>query len=396
MTIAHVRPPPAGPDVVALVTDGLCAFEFACAAEVFGLPRPELGPHWYRFASCSIDGAPVRGPHGMTVRVDGGLERLSTAGTVVVPGWPDPDAPVPEAVVRALIDAHGRGARLLSICSGAFALAATGLLDGARATTHWRYAEALARRHPAVDVDADVLYVEARGVLTSAGSAAGLDLCLHLVRTDHGADVAGHVARRLVVPPHREGGQAQRVERAVDAHGDGSLAPLLDELQVRLAEPLRVAALARRAGTSERTFLRRFRAATGTTPGHWIASARVDAARGLLETTALSVERIAERVGLGTAATLRHHFRRRVGIGPSAYRRQFSERPGRGRPRTRAGDGPGGAPDASAPREAQQHRPRDRDERRAELREIEPLLQPQRADTWVRSPRRWPAIRNSW
>lgn len=322
--IAHVHPPAAGPDVVALVTEGLSTFEFACAAEVFGLPRPELGPGWYRFATCSIDGEPVRGRHGIEMRVDGGLERLTGAGTVIVPGWPDIDAPVPDAFVDALLGAHARGARLVSICSGAFALAATGLLDGERATTHWRYAEALAARRPAIDVDPDVLYVDAGSVLTSAGSAAGLDLCLHLVRRDHGPGVAGHVARRLVIPPHREGGQAQYVERAVD-RGDGtSLAPLLDELQGRLAEPWRVDGLARRAGASERTFLRRFRAATGTTPGQWLASARVDAARALLETTALPVERIAERVGLGTAATLRHHFRRRVGTSPADYRRRFA------------------------------------------------------------------------
>ena len=324
MPIAPVRPPAAGPDVVALVADGLCTFEFACAAEVFGLPRPELGPRWYRFATCSVDGRAVRGQYGIAMDVDGGLERLATAGTIVVPGWPDVDAPVPGALVRALVDAHGNGTRLVSICSGAFALAAAGLLDGARATTHWRYADALARRHPGVDVDPAVLCVDAGSVLTSAGSAAGLDLCLHLVRTDHGPDVASHVARRLVVPPHRDGGQAQYVERAVDRGDVTSLAPLLDELQARLAEPWRVAELARRAGASERSFLRRFRAATGTTPGEWLSAARVDAARELLETTALPVERVAERVGLGTAATLRHHFRRRVGTGPADYRRRFA------------------------------------------------------------------------
>ena len=324
MSIAPVRPPAAGPDVVALVTDGLCTFEFACAAEVFGLPRPELGPHWYRFATCSVDGRPVRGQYGIAMDVDGGLERVASAGTVVVPGWPDVDAPVPDALIRALVGAHANGARLVSICSGAFALAATGLLDGARATTHWRHADALARRHPGVDVDPAVLYVDAGSVLTSAGSAAGLDLCLHLVRRDHGPDVASHVARRLVVPPHRDGGQAQRVERAVDRGDATSLAPLLDELQARLAEPWRAAELARRAGASERSFLRRFRAATGTTPGEWLSAARVDAARELLETTALPVERVAERVGLGTAATLRHHFRRRVGTSPADYRRRFA------------------------------------------------------------------------
>jgi len=345
--IAPVRPVAAGPDVVALVTDGLCTFEFACAAEVFGLPLPELGPHWYRFATCSIDGRDVVGQHGIVMRVNGGLERLHGAGTIIVPGWPDIDAPVPGVLVRALVDAHTRGVRLVSICSGAFVLAATKLLDSARATTHWRYADALARRHPAIEVDPNVLYVGAGGVLTSAGSAAGLDLCLHLVRTDHGPDVPNHVARRLVIPPHRDGGQAQYVERAVTRTDSASLAPLLDELQAQLAEPLRVAELARRAGMSGRTFLRRFRAATGTTPGEWFARARVDAAKELLETTALPIERIAERVGLGTAATLRHHFRQRVGTSPADYRRRFAafdDSDSRGWPSVRHGRVPPATP----------------------------------------------------
>jgi AraC family transcriptional regulator, transcriptional activator FtrA len=312
------------PLLVALVCDGLCGFEFAITAEVFGLPRPELGPGWYRFETCALNGRRVRAPYGVSMQVDGGLERLAAAGTVMIPGWHDIDVPVPAAIIDALRKAHGRGARLLSICSGSFVLAAAGLLDGKRATTHWRYADELQRRYPAVQVDPKVLYVDEQQILTSAGSAAGLDLCLHLVRRDFGAAVANQVARRLVIPPHRDGGQAQFLERPVDNRERGSLSALLDKMRGRLGEPLRIAQLARLAAMSERTFMRRFRSATGMTPADWITRARLDRARELLESTSLPMDSIAERAGLGTATTLRHHFRRKVGISPVEYRRRFS------------------------------------------------------------------------
>jgi AraC family transcriptional activator FtrA len=203
-----------GPLVVALAYDGLCTFEFAIVAEVFGLDRPEMGPGWYRFAAAAVEPGPLRAHGGLRVEVDGGLELLEAADLVVVPGWKGAGVPVPGALTAALV-AHARGARLASICSGAFVLAATGLLDGRRAATHWRYAEALGRAHPRVEVDAGVLYVEEGRVLTSAGSAAGIDLMLHVVRSDFGADAANAVARRLVVPAHRSGGQAQFIERPV-------------------------------------------------------------------------------------------------------------------------------------------------------------------------------------
>src|SRR5216684_5635208 len=278
------------PLVVALAYDGLCAFEFSCAAEVFGLPRPELGPGWYRFETSATKGRKVSGQYGISVRVDGGLDRLVAAGTIVVPGWQGVNVPVPESIIDALRAAHARGARLLSICSGSFVLAATGLLDGRRATTHWRYADDLRRRYPRIQVDPDVLYVDEGQILTSAGSAAGLDLCLHLVRRDYGPAVANHVARRLVIPPHRDGGQAQFLERPVD-HRDRSssdrqpLSALLDKIRHRLGEPLRIGELARLAAMSERTFMRRFRATTGQSPADWITRARVDRARELLEST---------------------------------------------------------------------------------------------------------------
>src|ERR1700722_11126081 len=316
------------PLVVALVYDGLCAFEFSCAAEVFGLARPELGPDWYRFETCSR-GRSVSSQYGMRMRAANGLERLLAAGTIVIPGWQGIDVPVPQAILDALRGAHAHGARLLSICSGAFVLAATGLLDGRRATTHWRYAEALQRRFPSVGVDANVLYVDEGSILTSAGSAAGLDLCLHLVRRDFGSKVANQVARRLVIPPHREGGQAQFLERPVEgrargAEQRGSLAVLLDEITKQPGKPWHIAELARLAAMSKRTFMRRFRAATGFSPADWVTRARVDAARELLENTSLSIDHIAEHCGLGTPTTLRHHFRKKVGLSPMQYRKGFS------------------------------------------------------------------------
>lgn len=201
--------------VVALAYDGLCTFEFGVAVEVFGLARPEMGEDWYRFAVAAVDDGEMRATGGVRFTADGGLELVEQAGTIIVPGWRGMDAPVPDALCAALQRAHAKGARLLSICSGVFVLAASGLLDGKRATTHWRYTEALKERYPAITVLPDVLYVDEGTVLTSAGSAAGIDLCLHLIRRDFGTKAANMVARRLVVPPHRDGGQAQFIDKAV-------------------------------------------------------------------------------------------------------------------------------------------------------------------------------------
>ena len=317
------------PLVIALVYDGLCTFEFSCVAEVFGLSRPELGPDWYRFETCSLKGASVSSQYGMRMKAANGLDRLAAAGTIVIPGWTGIDVPVPHAILEALQRAHAQGARLLSICSGAFVLAATGLLDGRQATTHWRYAESLQRRFPKIGVDANVLYVDEGSILTSAGSAAGLDLCLHLVRRDYGSKIANQVARRLVIPPHREGGQAQFLDRPVEdgalgAERRGSLSVLLDKIRKRPSERWHIAELARLAAMSRRTFMRRFRAATGFSPADWVTRARVDAARELLENTELSIDQIAGHCGLGTPTTLRHHFRRKVGLSPTQYRKRFS------------------------------------------------------------------------
>ncbi len=315
---------PAGPLVVAIAYDRLCTFEFGCIVEVFGLARPEMGPHWYRFAVAAAAPGPLRGLGGLRIEPDGGLELLERAATVIVPGWPGPDVPVPPPLVRALQAAHARGARLVSVCVGAFVLAAAGLLSGRRATAHWRHAQELARRYPQIDVRPDVLYVDEGSILTSAGSAAGLDLCLYLVRKDFGARAANQVARRLVIPAHRDGGQAQYVERPVPFRPGAGLAILLDRVRNALAEPWPMQRLAAEAGSSTRSIHRRFREATGMAPGEWLLNERISRARALLEETGLPVEAIALQVGFGAGATLRNHFRKSLGVTPRAYRARFT------------------------------------------------------------------------
>ena len=319
--------PPANPLVVAVAYDGLCTFEFGCAIEVFALPRPEMGPNWYRFAVAGAEPGPLRAAGGITVGVDGGLDLLATAGTIVVPGWRGTDAPVPAALCQALRTAHAGGARVLSLCSGAFVLAAAGLLEGRRATTHWRYFEALAAHHPGLTLVPDVLYVDEGSVLTAAGSAAGLDLCLHLVRRDWGPAVANQVARRLVVPPHRAGGQAQHVPHPVppERAGGSRLAAVLDRVRGSLDQDWPVERLAAEAAVSPRALHRRFVDATGLSPGAWLVAERLEHARDLLESSALPVDDVAAACGFGTAATLRHHFRRTLGTSPAAYRQSFGQ-----------------------------------------------------------------------
>jgi AraC family transcriptional activator FtrA len=315
---------PAGPLVVALAYDRLCTFEFGIAVEVFGLPRPEMGPGWYRFAVAGVDEGEMRATGGLRFSVDGGLELLEQAALIIVPGWRSIDAPVPERLVAALKAAHARGARILSFCSGVFVLATAGLLEGRRATTHWRYAEALQLRFPDIRVTPDVLYVDEGAVLTSAGTAAGLDLCLHIIRQDFGAGAANKVARRLVIPAHRDGGQAQFIRQPVPrAHESSRLAPLLDHMRTNLGDDHTAEALAARAGMSRRTFLRRFEAATGLTPARWLLAERLGKARELLETTGISIEEVAALSGFGTPGTLRHHFRQQLSTTPAAYRESF-------------------------------------------------------------------------
>ena len=309
-------------DVAVVVLDGVAPFELGVVCEVFAVDRTADGLPGFAFDICSPGRLPVRTPHGFDLVPTHGLERLAQADLVAVPALPM-DGDVPEEVLEALRAAVDRGARVLSVCSGAFVLGRAGLLDGRRATTHWRYSAELARRFPLARVDGDVLYVEDGPVVTSAGTASGIDACLHVVRCDHGARVAGAIARRMVVPPHRDGGQAQYVETPVAVREAESLQPLLDEVRATLDAEHTVESLAARALMSPRTFARRFRAETGTTPHAWLSACRVDLASTLLEETDEPVERIAERSGFGTAAVLRHHFTAARGTTPQAYRRAF-------------------------------------------------------------------------
>ncbi|CAN7267892.1 transcriptional regulator FtrA [Devosia sp. LjRoot3] len=314
-----------GPLVVALLYDGLCTFEFGIVAEIFGLSRPEMGTGWYRFASCAVDEGPMRAHGGLTVVADHGPEILAEADIIVVPGWKGADAPVPEALAKHLRAAHARGARLASICSGAFVLAATGLLAGGTATTHWRYAEKLRERYPDILVDDASLYRIHDRIHTSAGSAAGIDLLIEVVRQDFGAAAANSVARRLVMPAHRAGGQAQFLERPVGVREGTEIGPLLEEVRGSLEADWTVARMADEMGMSLRTFLRRFAEATGQSPGDWLADERVGEAKRLLTQGDPGMEDVAAAVGFGSAHTLRHHFRRKVGISPSEFRARFLE-----------------------------------------------------------------------
>jgi AraC family transcriptional activator FtrA len=319
------QPITAAPHTVATVVPPKVAmFELAVACEVFGLDRSELVDPWYRHLVCAAGPPPLRSPEGIEVHAPYGLDDVASADTVVVPAWPYQSHPPTDDVLEAVRAAHARGARMMSVCTGAFLLAAAGLLDGKVATTHWMHASELARRHPRVKVDPKVLYVDAGDVLTSAGTAAGIDLCLHVVRHDHGAEVANAVARRMVVPPHRDGGQAQFVDLPVaGAAGDDPLVAVLEWTMENLDLPLTVGQLARRAAMSPRTFARRFRAATGTTPHRWILRQRLLLAQRLLETTEEPIGRVASRCGFAAAAGLRMHFSREVGASPLAYRHAF-------------------------------------------------------------------------
>lgn len=305
--------------VVALVRPVQSTFELGCAAEVFGAQPPGVPQH-YAFEVCTEKPGPVPTSAGYTMDVRRGLSALATADTVVIPGWLPVETPLSPRVRRALLRAHARGARLVTICSGVFALARTGLLDGRSATTHWARAEQLQREFPQLRVEPDVLYVDHGDVATSAGAGAGIDLCLHLVRQDHGPAHAALVARHLVMPPHRDGGQAPYIPAAVAAAD--ALDGLLDWAGARLAT-LSVGDLATQAGVSPRTLARRFADQLGTSPGAWLLTRRVAEARTLLESTDLSVEAIAARVGLTSAVNLRRRLRTYVGTTPGAYRRAF-------------------------------------------------------------------------
>ncbi|MGP3971273.1 GlxA family transcriptional regulator [Streptomyces sp. 6N223] len=320
------------PHVVAVaVTDGAPVFELAVPCEVFGIDRSDLADPWYELRLCAAgpDPGPPRTTAGLAVHTPYGLDDLPDADTVVIAACArhiqlDP----PPALLDAVRAAHARGRRIVSLCSGVYVLAAAGLLAGRRATMHWMSAADFAHRFPDVDVDPSSLYAEDGTILTSAGTGATIDACLHLVRRDHGSAVANEVARRMVVPPHREGGQSQYAKplRPATRGGGDDLAPVLRWARERLHEPLTVPRLARQAHMSERTFARRFRDALGVTPLQWLLQQRVRLAQELLETTDEPVEAIARHAGFGSAANLRHHFGRLTTITPQTYRHVFRRR----------------------------------------------------------------------
>ncbi|MDT0389109.1 GlxA family transcriptional regulator [Streptomyces dubilierae] len=311
--------------VAVIVDEGTNPFEVGVATELFGLPRPELGlPEPLYEVTLCVPAPEIRMNHGFcTLTGVPGLDAVDGADTLVVPGRPDNVVPRVPAVLDAIRRAHARGTRVVSFCTGTFALAEAGLLDGRRAATHWRWADAFRRLHPRVLLEPDVLFVDEGDVLTAAGSAAALDLGLYVWRRDHGAEIANHVSRRLVFAAHRDGGQRQFVERPVPDVRDASLAPLLAWAEERLAEPLTVADLAARARVSPATLHRRFRAQLGTTPLAWLTGERVALACRLIERGEERLELVAARSGLGTAANLRARLRRATGLSPSAYRRRF-------------------------------------------------------------------------
>lgn len=317
---------PGKPPLLALVAyDGLRTFEYSIAADLFAADRTYLGVNWYRTIVVSPDRGRLRGVGGVEVRANAPFEAISRASTIVIPGWRDVTETPPPKLLDALRAAHKRRARVLSLCSGAFVLGAAGLLDGRRATTHWLFAEAFRRRFPRAHYEADVLYVDEGEVITSAGSAAGLDASLHLVRRDFGAAVANTVARRMVVAPHREGGQAQYVQAPVAVRAGRGIGPAMDWARAHLHQPMTIADLAERSAMSGRTFLRRFIEGAGMPPHTWLQQQRIARACQLLESQAsMAADDIAAQCGYQSIETFRAAFKRVVGVAPATYRARFS------------------------------------------------------------------------
>lgn len=323
---ANVRKNAAMPHkIVAVISNGVSPFEMTVPHEVFGVDRSDLTDDWYEFRLCAAEPTPITTSAGFTVDTPHGLDELETADTIIVVATRHYDHP--PALLEALRRAHERGVRIASICTGAYVLAAAGLLDGRKVTTHWRTAEELAAAYPMISVDPNVLYIDDGDIATSAGTAAGIDLCLHFVRKDLGAEIANAVARRLVVPPHRDGGQAQFIEHPMNPLDETDLFDeTLAYARDHLGDQLTVDDLARQAAMSPRTFARRFREVTGTTPHQWIVNERVRLAQRLLETNDRTVDWIAIEAGFGTATNMRQHFQRTLGVAPGAYRRSFRRR----------------------------------------------------------------------
>ena len=310
--------------VVVPLTANIPIFEAAVACEVFGRTRQDFPvPWWYEVVLCAGQNDPVRTAEGLTLDNTRGLAELERADTVIVPACADLQGDPPPELIDALRAAYAQGTRIASICTGAFTLAAAGLLDGRHATTHWMHGAELVQRWPSVKLDPNVLYTQDGQIFTSAGECAGLDLCLHLIRLDHGSRVANALARRMVIPPHRDGGQAQYIDQPLPTGDSTNLGPVLDWARARMDQPLTIDDLAAEATMSQRSFLRHFRAHTNTTPLQWLVRERVARARELLETTDETIDRIAERCGFGTAHSLRTHFARINKIGPTRYRQSF-------------------------------------------------------------------------
>ncbi len=312
------------PTLALVAYRGLRTFEYSIAADLFGHERPYLGVPWYKTIVVSPERGRLAGVGGVEVRPDAPFEAIARASTIVVPGWRDVNEPPPELLISALRAAAKRKARILSLCSGAFVLGAAGLLDGKRATTHWLFADEFKRRFPLVQYEPDVLYVDEGTVITSAGSAAGLDACLHLVRRDFGAAVANTVARRMVAAPHREGGQAQFVEAPVALRAGRGIGSAMDWARARLHEPITINHLAERSAMSGRTFLRRFTEACGMPPNRWLQQERIARARRLLEQRSMPLVDVAMQCGYESPETFRAAFRRTVGVAPATYRARFA------------------------------------------------------------------------
>ena len=312
-----------GPTVAALVYDNLSTFEFGVAVEVFGLPRPEFGADWYRFTVASTDGPRITAIGGIQINVSAGLDALDSADVIVLPGWRTPYVDVPGDLIAALKRAHERNARIVAICGGAYVLAATGLLKGRCATTHWRFIDHFVRAYPDINLDKAPLFCEEGNLYTSAGSAAGIDLCLHVVRQDYGLEKANSVARRLVVSPLRTGEQQQTMQQPVLPQGKHHrFSQVLEILKADLAARHTINDAADLAGLSPRTFMRQFESITGETFGAWIGHQRLDRAKSLLQETDLSIDVVADACGYASSSSLRRLFKDEEGVSPSAFRKQ--------------------------------------------------------------------------
>jgi AraC family transcriptional activator FtrA len=316
-----------GAFVAAVACEPLCTFELGCVVELFSLPRPELETSWYQFGLCAKERRLMRAEGGFLIRIPHSLGLIDRADIVIIPGWRNVDDTPPAALLQKLRRAHDGGARICSICSGAFVLAAAGLLDGRAATTHWRYAGRLQNRYPSIDVRANELYVDEGSIITSAGSAAGLDMLLHMVRRDYGSRIANVVAQRLVIAPHRDGGQAQFLPRPIPPDPQNPLGVLLQWIRANPAVPHNLSSLARRARMSPRTLQRHFLQATGLSPLQWVVRERVAMAKELLENTTAPLWKVCETAGFTAEETFRRHFRLVTGTSPYRYRQRFGQRP---------------------------------------------------------------------